>query len=92
MNAILPEFIFLLLVAKSILPSAIRALPGNSIARHSPDIFQHAILAYTEPATASPTKRQRPVTAVAVVLPGSAAFLSVFRLMCSDSLISQNLG
>jgi len=92
MNWILPEFIFLLLIAKSILPTAIRALPSNAIARHSPDIFQHAILAYTEPATASPAERQRPIAAVAVDLLRFKAFLSVFRSFHTgaDILLSQN--
>jgi len=46
-----------LLIAETIPVTAIRALPGNPVARHSPHIFIHASLAHTETATATPAKR-----------------------------------
>lgn len=44
------------LIAKSILPAAIRTLPGNGIAGHSPEVFMHAILTDAETASTCPTK------------------------------------
>ena len=63
--------------------TAIRALPGNSITGHSPEIFQHAVLADTESAPASPVKRCLRPAAVAAALPGLAAFFPVFRSGCN---------
>jgi hypothetical protein len=45
-----------LLIAETIPIAAIRALPGNPVAGHSPYIFMHASLAHTETATATPTE------------------------------------
>jgi len=45
-----------LLVAVSVLPSAIRAFPGNPVAGHAPLIFIHAFLAYGKPAPAIPAE------------------------------------
>jgi len=42
------------LITKVILPSAVRTLPGYSIARHSPEIFPHAVLTNCKAAPASP--------------------------------------
>lgn len=45
-----------LLVAKAILIAAIRALPGDEIAGHSPQVGMHATLADAETASATPAK------------------------------------
>jgi len=56
---------------------AIRALPGNGIAGHAPNIFLHALLADTETATASPAKRKFLAAAVAQMGAWPAAFAPV---------------
>ena len=45
-----------LLVAVSVLPAAIRALPGNAVAGHAPLVFIHALLAHGKPAPAGPAE------------------------------------
>jgi hypothetical protein len=65
------------LIPKPILLSAIRALPRNSIAGHSPNIFFHALLADTETTPALPTKRKIPAAAVARIVALFAAFAPV---------------
>jgi len=47
-------------------------LPGNSIARHPPDIFRHAILADTEAAATRPAKWNSGPAAMAYRFPGEA--------------------
>jgi hypothetical protein len=49
---------FLLLVTIPVLFSAIRALPGNSVTGHPPEIFFHAVLADGKSAPASPAERR----------------------------------
>jgi hypothetical protein len=46
-----------LLIAETIPVTAIRALPDNPVARHSPYILIHARLAHTETAATTPAKR-----------------------------------
>jgi len=53
------------LITESILFSAVRALPGDGIAGHTPYIFFHTILADTETASASPAEAKFYATAVA---------------------------
>jgi hypothetical protein len=65
------------LIPKPILLSAIRALPRNSIAGHSPNIFSHALLADTETTPALPTKRKIPTAAVARIVAVFAAIAPV---------------
>jgi hypothetical protein len=50
------EKIFSLLVAKSILATTIRALPGDIVAGHPPKIFIHTHLTNMKTAAAAPTK------------------------------------
>lgn len=53
----------------------IRALPGNAITGHTPEIFEHASLAYGETASALPTEGKILGTTMAL-LDGFAAFAS----------------
>jgi hypothetical protein len=46
------------LIAKSVLFTTIRTLPGNPVAGHTPNIFIHAFLAYGKPASAIPAKHK----------------------------------
>lgn len=64
-----------LLVAKSVITAAIRALPSDAVAGHAPDIFVHAHLADTESATALPTKWE--------VLPAAVAFADKLAALSS---------
>jgi hypothetical protein len=52
------------LVAKSILPSAVRALPSDGITGHAPDIFFHTGLADTESTPAVPAEGKFPTAAM----------------------------
>jgi len=53
------------LIPKSVLLAAIRALPGDAVTGHSPDIFVHARLADGKSAPASPAEGKNVITAVA---------------------------
>jgi hypothetical protein len=53
------------LVAESILPATVRALPGDGIAGHAPDIFLHTVLADTESTPAVPAEGKFPAAAMA---------------------------
>jgi len=53
------------LIAEAVLIPAIRALPGDGIAGHSPDVFFHALLTYVKTAPASPAKPKFLTAAVA---------------------------
>jgi hypothetical protein len=66
-----------LLVSESVLIPAIRALPGNPIAGHTPYVFLHARLADPETAAASPAERKFPAAAVAQLHTAFAMFLPV---------------
>jgi len=64
----------LLLVPKPVLIPAIRALPGNGIAGHAPDIFRHTFLADGETAAAAPAETKFFTAAVAPIIAPAAAF------------------
>jgi len=66
-----------LLVAEPIVVTAVRASPSDSIARHPPEIFQHAFLTNGKAATAPPAERWFLIAAVAAALSGNAAFFSI---------------
>jgi len=44
------------LITEIILPTAVRTLPGYSIARHPPEIFIHTVLTNCKAAPAAPEK------------------------------------
>ena len=71
-----------LLIAETIIIAAVRAFPGYSVARHSPQIIHHALLTYGEAATALPVERRVHSAAVTVAWRGLAAFFSVSRSIC----------
>jgi len=54
------------LITEIILPSAVRTLPGYSIARHSPEIYIHAVLTNCKAAPAAPEKGSFITAAMAV--------------------------
>jgi hypothetical protein len=62
------------LITESILFSAVRALPGDGIAGHTPYIFFHTILTDTETASAAPAEAKFSATAVARVYMLVASF------------------
>jgi len=64
------------LVAESVLGTAVRALPVNSVAGHAPDIIQHASLANGKTAAAAPGKWYNLAAELAfsVFCPASAFF------------------
>lgn len=68
-----------LLVAEPIVITAVRAFPGYSVARHPPEIFQHAFLTNNKAATASPAERWFLPAAVAAALSGKTTFFSIRR-------------
>jgi hypothetical protein len=65
-----------LLITKSILCTAIRAFPGDTVAGHSPLVFIHAILANSKSAAAGPAERE--CLAAAVALFCASSFFSFF--------------
>ncbi|CAB1061431.1 hypothetical protein D1BOALGB6SA_6204 [Olavius sp. associated proteobacterium Delta 1] len=54
------------MVAKPILVAAIRALPGDGIAGHAPDVFIHTFLADIETTSALPAEAKFLAAAVAL--------------------------
>jgi len=54
------------LITEIILPSAVRTLPSYSIARHSPEIYIHAVLTNCKAAPAAPEKGSFITAAMAV--------------------------
>jgi hypothetical protein len=70
------------LIAKPILISAVRALPGDGIAGHPPYIFFHTILADTETTPAPPAEAEFSAAAMASMLLFFAAFSPVCGLCC----------
>jgi len=62
------------LIAEPILLPAVRALPGDGIAGHSPHIFSHTGLADMKAAAAPPAKAKYLPAAVAGVAGWPAAF------------------
>ena len=69
-----------LLVAKSILSSAVRALPGDGIAGHAPEVFFHTILTDFKSAAALPAKGKFPAAAMANLHALFAVLFPVSRL------------
>jgi hypothetical protein len=65
------------LIAKPILVPAIRALPGDGIAGHTPYVFSHTFLADTEPTSTPPAKRKFFAAAVAPILAVFAVLAAV---------------
>jgi len=61
------------LIAKPILIPAVRALPGDGIAGHAPQVFLHTFLTNTESAPAPPAEGKFPSAAVANILAEFAA-------------------
>jgi hypothetical protein len=59
------------LIPEPVLIPAVRALPGNGVAGHAPDVFIHAFLADIETTSAAPTEAKFLAAAVALI-----AFLS----------------
>jgi hypothetical protein len=68
------------LVAESILPSTVRALPGDGIAGHAPYIFFHTNLADAEPTPALPAEGKFTAAAVANMVALLTIFSSIGRL------------
>jgi hypothetical protein len=68
-----------LLIAKSVLGTAIRTLPGNAVAGHAPLIFIHACLTNGKPAPAGPAERGGTAAAVTNPVDGPSA-AAVFRI------------
>ncbi len=66
-----------LLIAVSVLGTAIGALPGYSIAGHAPLIFIHTYLADGETAPAGPAEGSLFFAAVTFPVPGAAAFFAI---------------
>jgi len=54
------------LIPESVLPAAVRALPGDAVAGHAPDVFRHAILADMKTAAAMPAEREYAGAAMAL--------------------------
>jgi len=48
----------MLLISEAVLSTAVRALPGYSVAGHAPEVFQHAVLTNAESASAPPAERR----------------------------------
>jgi len=82
------------LIPKPILIPAIRALPGNGIAGHAPDIFRHTFLANAETASAAPAETKFFTAAVAPIIallasfaPGSGDRIGFFHGCCFITLL-----
>jgi hypothetical protein len=56
-----------LLVPESILITAIRALPGDAVAGHAPNVIVHTFLANFKTAAATPAENELPAAAVALM-------------------------
>jgi hypothetical protein len=75
-----------LLIAESIHSTTVRALPGNVVAGHAPDIFLHAGLADLKTAAAAPAKWMNPVAAMALLFrrappaPSAITFCTVVHI------------
>jgi len=85
------------LVAESILPSTVRALPGDGIAGHAPYIFFHTVLADTESTPALPAEGQFPAAAMANMMaltvfpPIGRSYFRVFHGCCFIALLIYTL-
>ena len=65
------------LVAKTVLLTAVRALPCNAVAGHAPHVFVHAHLTDPEAAPAYPAKRGPLPAAMTGFILGSAPFPAI---------------
>ena len=74
-----------LLIPQTIMPPAVRTLPGYTVARHSPKIFQHAFLANGKAAATSPAKKEFLFATITVALLGFAALFPISRSRCRTS-------
>ena len=72
----------LLLVAKSILVPAVRALPGDAIAGHAPYVFTHTSLADIEAAATAPAEAKFFAATVASIAALSATSAPVGEGWC----------
>jgi len=70
------------LVAKSILVPAVRALPGDGIAGHTPYVFIHTFLADVETTPTAPAKCKFFAAAMAPIFAVSAVLAPVVRDWC----------
>jgi hypothetical protein len=82
------------LISKPVLVPAVRALPGDGIAGHPPDVFIHAFLTDVESAPAPPAEAEFPTAAVAgkaglftASAPGARFNGSVFHCCCFTVLL-----
>jgi len=66
-----------LLIAKSILVPAVRALPGDAIAGHAPYVFIHTFLANVETTSTAPAKGKLVAAAMAPIMAVSAVLAPV---------------
>jgi len=66
-----------LLVAKTVLLAAVRALPGDAVAGHAPHVFIHTLLTDSETAPAGPAERGYFPAAMTGLIPGSEPFSAI---------------
>jgi hypothetical protein len=66
-----------LLIPKPVLVPAVRALPGDGVAGHAPDVFMHAFLADIEAASTAPAEAKFLAAAVALMACLSAVLAPV---------------
>jgi hypothetical protein len=83
-----------LLIPIAILRTAIRALPGNTIAGHTPHILQHTLLTYAETTSAGPAEKRYGTAAIALPVrsPPSLAAITAFSGRFRHILFSLNIG
>jgi hypothetical protein len=65
------------LIAQPVLFSAVRALPGNSVTGHTPEVFFQAVLTQRKTASAVPAKGEFFLTAMADLICGFISFFSI---------------
>jgi len=70
------------LVAKTILVPAVRALPGDRIAGHAPDVFVHTFLADIKTAATAPAEGEGLAATVASIVAVSAVLTPVSGSWC----------
>ena len=71
-----------LLIAEPVLAPAVRALPGNGVAGHAPDVFIHALLADIETTPTAPAEAKILAAAVALIAFLPAASAPIARGLC----------
>ena len=70
------------MIAESVLVAAVGALPGDTVAGHTPKVLVHAILADAEAAAALPTEHKCLVAALALLRACGASSFSAGRFWC----------